>query len=73
MKVYGIERETIEANPFGEEWLVKDGKPVNGLDRQDVMAIQKELKLGQAPLSHTMGPHWRRIYWINNRCLSSRL
>ena len=71
--MYGIKKDSPIENPFGEEWLVKDGKPVNGLDRSDIMAIQKELVLKPATIHQTMGPHWARIYWINDRPLVSRL
>ena len=52
-------------NPKGEEWLVKDGKPVKNLTRADVMALQKNMRL--ATIHETMDPNWKRIYWINDR------
>jgi hypothetical protein len=63
--MFGILKESSVGNPMGEEWLVRDGNPVNGLRRQDVMAIQKEMRL--ATIHETMGPNWKRVFWINDR------
>jgi hypothetical protein len=72
MKVFGIDRISPVGNPKGEEWLVKDGQPVNGMRRADIMVLQKDLNLKPATIHQTMGPNWKRIYWINDRPLAVR-
>ena len=66
----GIQRDSPVGNPMGEEWLVKAGQPVCGMTRADIMAIQKEMRL--ATVHETMGPNWKRVFWINDRPMVRR-
>jgi hypothetical protein len=40
-------------------------------DRQAVLDLKEKLQLKGASVHETMGPHWKNIYWINNRPLIS--